>query len=346
MRVDKDLAFILQFENVAWFEDGVVRILDRRIYPMETEYVVCHTHHDVVKAIQDMVTQSGGPYLAASMGMVLAAHECKIKNLDKKETIAFMREAADAIANARPTTSSRMKNIVDQSYAKVIENDWHNHDALIELVKEYAIEEVSGRYSRIEKMGEQLATKVPKGGTVMTQCFAETIVGMLCRHLKLQGKEDVKFITPETRPYLQGARLTASVINDMGFDVHVITDNMPGYIMKEKKVDLFTSASDMITQDGHVINKVGTFQIAVLAHYHGIPYYVTGAPSTIHKDLETIEIEERDHNDVLTHLGKKATMDGVKAYYPAFDITPPQFCSGVITEKGIFSPFDLDSYFK
>lgn len=346
MRIDHELAFILQFENVAWFEDGVVKILDRRVYPMDTSYVTCHNYQEVVKAIQDMVTQSGGPYLAASMGMVMAGHETKIKNLSREETIAYMKKASDDIANARPTTSSRMRNIVDASYERVVENNWENHDELIALLKDYAIEEVSGRYSRIEKMGEQLAHKVPKGGTVMTQCFAETIVGMLCRHLKLQGKEDVKFITPETRPYLQGARLTASVINDMGFDVHVITDNMPGYILKEKKVDLFTSASDMITQDGHVINKIGTFQIAMLAHHYGIPYFVTGAPSVVHKNLDTVEIEERDHNDVLNHLGKKATMDGVKAYYPAFDITPPQYCSGVITEKGIFSPFDLDSYFE
>lgn len=346
MRVDHDLAFILQFENVAWFEDGVVKILDRRIYPMEISYVTCNNYQEVVKAIQDMVTQSGGPYLAASMGMVMAGHEAKVKNLNRQETIAYIKQAADDIANARPTTSSRMRNIVDASYQRAVSDKWENHDELIALLKEYAIEEVSGRYARIEKMGEQLASKVPKGGTVMTQCFAETIVGMLCRHLKLQGKEDVKFITPETRPYLQGARLTASVINDMGFDVHVITDNMPGYILKEKKVDLFTSASDMITLDGHVINKIGTFQIAMLAHHYGIPYFVTGAPSMVHKNLDTVEIEERDHDDVLNHLGTKATMDGVKAYYPAFDITPPQFCSGVITEKGIFSPFDLKSYFE
>ena len=167
----------------------------------------------------------------------------------------------------------------------------------------------------------------------------------MCRKLREFGKEDVKFICPETRPYLQGARLTASVINDMGFSVHVITDNMPGYIMKEKGVDLFTSASDMITKDGHIINKVGTFQIAALCNYHGIPYFVTGNPSEIHESIDTVKIEERNHVEVLSHLGTKVTMDGVKAYYPAFDITPPHLVSGVITSKGMYSSYNLEEYF-
>ena len=98
-------------------------------------------------------------------------------------------------------------------------------------------------------------------------------------------------ICPETRPYFQGARLTASVACDMGFDVTVITDNMPGWVMKEKDVDLFTSAADVITMDGHIINKVGTFQIALAAWYWGVPYFVTGTPNPAHPDLESGEIE-------------------------------------------------------
>lgn len=345
-RIDHDLAFMLRFENVAWFENGKVKILDRRIYPMEVKYVECETHEEVVKAIQDMVTQSGGPYLAATMGMVLAAYETKVKNLNNSETKEFMKKAADKIANARPTTSSRMRKIVDNALSTISESDWENKDDLIGKFREFAISEVSNRYKNIEKMGDIIAEKVPNNGTIMTQCFAETVVGMICRKLKEKGKDTVKFITPETRPYLQGARLTASVIKDMGFDVHVITDNMPGYILKNKKVDLFTSASDMITKDGHVINKVGTFQIAVLCHYHSIPYFVTGNPSEVHESIDDIIIEERDENDVLSHLGKKVTLEGVKAYYPAFDITPPHLVSGVVTNKGMYSPYNLSEYFK
>lgn len=345
-RIDKDLAFILQFENVAWFENGIVKILDRRIYPIKIEYVKCKTHIEVAQAIKDMVTQSAGPYLAASMGMVLAAYEGKEKNLSKEKMKNFLVKAANKIANARPTTSSRMRKIVDDAINYLNDDDFDHPIKVIKKLKHYAISEVTKRYRDVEIMGEIIAQKVPKNGTIMTQCFAETVIGMICLKLKEYGKENVKFICPETRPYLQGARLTASVIKDMGFEVHVITDNMPGYILKNKHVDLFTSASDMITQDGHVINKIGTFQIAALCQYHNIPYFVTGKPSPIHKTIDTIKIEERNHDEILKHLGTKVTLDGVCAYYPAFDITPPNLVSAIVTDKGIFSPYDLTNYFK
>jgi methylthioribose-1-phosphate isomerase len=112
--------------------------------------------------------------------------------------------------------------------------------------------------------------KIPKNPTIMTQCYGDADVGMLLRALRERGDE-AKFFTPETRPYLQGARLTASVICDMGFDVTLITDNMPGYVLGHKHVDLFTTSADVITLDGHVVNKVGTFQIALCANYYGVP---------------------------------------------------------------------------
>jgi methylthioribose-1-phosphate isomerase len=175
--------------------------------------------------------------------------------------------------------------------------------------------------------------------------FGETVIGMMLRACGEQHKQ-VRFICPETRPYLQGARLTASVISDMGFEVFVITDNMPAYIIKEKQVDLFTSAADVITMDGHIINKIGTFQIALAANHFGIPYYVTGTPNQKHPGLDSVNIEERDSEQVLTFMGIRTAKPGVKACYPAFDITPPHLCSGVITNRGVFSPFDLNSYFE
>ena len=131
----------------------------------------------------------------------------------------------------------------------------------------------------------------------------------------------------------------------MDFDVTVISDNMPGSTMRAKKVDLFTSAADVITMDGHIINKVGTFQIALCASYWGIPYYVTGAPNPSHPDLASVSIEERDPELVLEALGTRTTLPGVKGYYPAFDVTPPKLCDGVVTDKGIFAPTDLKRYF-
>lgn len=151
-------------------------------------------------------------------------------------------------------------------------------------------------------------------------------------------------ICAETRPYFQGARLTASVAYDMGVDVSVITDNMPGFIMKEKNVDVFTSAADVITMDGYVVNKVGTFQIALAASYHNIPYFVTGTPNLRHETIDTVKIEYRDPELVMEAMGTKVTKEGVKAYYPAFDITPPKLCNGVVTDLGVFSPYQLKAY--
>ena len=342
-RIDQDLAFLLSLENVAWYEQGKVKILDRRIYPIKTQFVECCSYCDVVTAIKKMVTQSGGPYLAASMGMVLAAYEAR--DLDGEQFSAFMKQAAYELSHARPTTSIRMVKIVEGAL-KVVEDNLQQRSCMVEKLQEYAIDEVTTRYTNIKKIGNRLAELIPINGTVMTQCFAETVIGMMLLRLRELGNKQVKFICPETRPYLQGARLTASVIKDMGFEVTIITDNMPGYVLKEKKVDLFTSAADMITMDGHVVNKIGTFQIALLCNYYGIPYFVTGNPNQKHQTIASVKIEERNPQEVLEFMGIKTTMEGENGYYPAFDITPPSLCNGVITDKGVFSSFDLQRYYK
>jgi methylthioribose-1-phosphate isomerase len=185
----------------------------------------------------------------------------------------------------------------------------------------------------------------PNKGNVMTQCFGETIVGMMLRVAK-EKKKDIKLFCPETRPYLQGGRLTASVCHDQGFDVTVITDNMPAFTMKTKGIDVFTSAADSICLDGHIVNKVGTMQIAIAAHYFGVPYFVTGIPDEALKSIDQVKIEERNPQEVLEFRGIKTTLDGVKGYYPAFDITPPKLISGVVTDRGIFSPYDLKRYYE
>ncbi len=116
--------------------------------------------------------------------------------------------------------------------------------------------------------------------------------------------------------------------------------------MKTKQVDLFTSAADVITMDGHVVNKVGTFQLALLADYYKIPYYVTGSPNSAHPTADTVVIEERDPELALKALEVKVTKDGVKGYYPAFDITPPELVTGVVTQKGIFAPGNLRQFYE
>ena len=344
VRADEGVGFLLRYENVAWYEDGAVRILDRRIYPIRVEYVTCRRHGEVAQAIADMVTQSGGPFLAAAMGMALAAYE--VKDAPEEELLAYLEKAACTLSHARPTTSAKMGRVTERAMnaARQALAAGRTGLELVEALRENAVAQINENYVRYTTIGRLLADKVPRNGTIMTQCFAETVVGTLLRECRERGNA-VKVICPETRPYFQGARLTASVVRDMGFEVTVITDNMPGYAMKEKHVDLFTSAADVITVDGHIVNKVGTFQIALAAHYWGVPYFVTGSPNPSHPDMTSVVIEERDPLLVMDALGTRTTMEGVKGWYPAFDVTPPKLCGGVVTEKGIYSPFDLKRYF-
>lgn len=344
VRADENMGFLLKYENVAWYEDGVVRILDRRIYPVRVEYVECRRHEEVAQAITDMVTQSGGPYTAAAMGMALAAYEAKDRK--EEELLSYMERAAYVLSHARPTTVEKMKRVVEGAMKVVREQvkAGNTGQALVEALFQYAFESINDNYTRYQSIGAYLADKIPLGGTIMTQCFAETVIGTLLNECRKRNNE-IKVICPETRPYFQGARLTASVACDMGFDVTVITDNMPAYVMREKHVDVFTSAADVITMDGHIVNKVGTFQIALAAQYWGIPYYVTGMPNKSHPNVDSVKIELRDPKLVMDAMGTKVTKDGVKGYYPAFDVTPPKLCNGVVTEKGIFSAYNLNAFF-
>lgn len=341
-RQDKDLAFMLQYENVAWFDGGEVRILDRRVYPAKVEFVTCRTHQEVTKAIADMVTQSAGPYTAAAMGMALAAHECRDRSVEGQ--LAWLNDAADNISHARPTTASRLKIITDGCLDAARRAIAAGEDAT-EAIMAHTIEANNLRYSKVRRTAGYLVDMIPDGGTVMTHCFGETIVGMMLKECRDRNKA-IRLFCPETRPYFQGARLTATVCRDMGFDVTVITDNMPAAVMQNEGVDVFTSAADAISLDGYVVNKVGTLQIAIVARYMGVPYFVTGAPDPGHPTVDTVTIEMRDPEFVLQAMGTRTAAWGVKGYYPSFDVTPPHLVSGVVTDSGIYSPYDLPRYFK
>ena len=296
---------------------------------------------EVMQAIRDMVTQSAGPYTAAAMGMALAAYECREKPAE--EQLRFLQAADETISNARPTTYKRMKLVCDGCLeaAKLALREARPVDLAI---REHAVNANNRRYSKVNEIARYLVPLIPDGGTVMTQCFGETIVGMMLKEAKQAGKT-FRLFCPETRPYFQGARLTATVCHEMGFDVTVITDNMPAFVMEREHVDLFTCAADAICLDGYVVNKVGTLQIAICANHFGIPTFVTGAPDIGHETKDTVKIEMRDPEFTLQAMGVRTAAQGVKGYYPAFDMTPPHLISGIVTDRGVFSPFDLHRYF-
>ena len=341
-RSDQGMPFLLKYENVAWFEDGVVKILDRRVYPKKVRFEICKSYKDVVVAIKNLVTQSAGPYTAVGMGMALAAYESK--DLNKKERIQFLEKAEYDLKNSRVTTASRYGKITQRAL-NIATNAINNGDNPIPLIIEDTIKSLNRRYETMQKVGDNLLKVIPEGTTLLTQCYGETIIGTLIRAAKRENK-NFKVICAETRPFLQGARLTASCFAEEGFDTTVITDNMVAEVMSKKKVDVFTSAADTITEDGWVVNKIGTYQIALLSNYFNIPYYVTGIPDKGKETIEDVKIEMRNPEDVLRLFNVKHTQDNVKGYYPSFDATPPKYVTGVVTEKEIFTPENLKDYFK
>ena len=340
-REDYDLAFMLRYENIASYEEGIVKILDRRVYPTTIRFEVCESIMDVRNAIKNMVTQSAGPYTAVGMGMALAARASI--NMNEEDTLRYLKEASHLLATSRPTTEKRYSSITESCIPVALraKEEGRRPD---EAVRDHVYSLNDKRYSKICRISKYLSGEIPDGGSVMTQCFGETIVGMMARTLREEGKK-VRFFCPETRPYFQGARLTATVLSQMGFDTTVITDNMPAFVMEKEHIDVFTAAADAITMDGYVVNKVGTLGISIAAEYFGVKTYITGAPDRFHKKTDEVEIEMRDPKYTLEAMGVKTAIDGVKGYYPAFDITPPSLISGIVTDIGIYNPLDLESYF-
>ncbi len=368
-RQDYEFPFLLKYENVAWYDGQAVHILDRRIYPGRIEYVTCKSYQEVAAAIKAMVTQSGGPFMAAGMGMALAARQIEAGGAfgnggatgapgaagpsnaaaspsggsAEQNFAAQIRHAAYELSHARPTTSAKMSAITQGCAEAAIRAKLEGQPA-DRAVFDYTIELTNERYARSAAQGRYVAEKIADGALIMTQCFAEYDVGSILRECRAQGKT-IKVLCPETRPFFQGARLTASVVHDMGFEVTVITDNMPAWAMKTKGVSLFTSAADVICMDGHIVNKVGTYQIALAASHLHIPYYCTGNPDSGHPTVDSVTIEERDGDEVLKAMGARTAMAGVRGWYPAFDITPPELCTCIATDKGLFAPEDLARHF-
>ena len=340
-RMDQGMPFLLKYENVAWYEDGKVRILDRRVYPTEVRFVACTDYREVVQAIGDMVTQSAGPYTAVGMGMALAAHQVRGQAAEKQT--AFLRQAADELAHTRPTQANRYGQITARA-ADIAETALREGKDPVEAIVEATVESLNRRYSIMQTVGDSLCELIPQGGSILTQCYGETIIGTLIHAAKAQNKE-FRVYCAETRPYLQGARLTAGCFAEMGFDTTVLTDNSIAWAIHEGRIDLFTSAADTITRDGHIANKIGTFQIALLAGEFSIPYYVTGIPDRDKATKDDIVIEMRDPKQVLQIRGITNCVPGVKALYPAFDITPPGLITGIVTDKGVFPPCEIDRYF-
>lgn len=341
LTADEKLPFLLQFQNVARYEDGRVIILDRRVYPARIEFVDCPSYREVAQAIRAMVTQSYGPWAAAAYGMVSAARE--VRGLAPAAARQALEQAAHTLAHARPTTSAGMQAHIAKALAaglQALEAGLDPEAATLAYVENW----LESHYRSDRQTARYAVDLLPNPVRILTQCFADTYIGFVLLEAQRAGKQ-VSLICPETRPYLQGARLTASVARDMDIPVTLITDNMPAYLLSQGLADVFICAADVVTLDGWVVNKIGTFGIALAAHHCNVPFYVTRDPSRSNPTIASVHIEERDPAEVLHAMGVRTAKDGVQGYYPAFDITPPNLVSAVVTSKGVFSPYDLHRVF-
>lgn len=324
-------------DSVRLADDGVL-LLDRRVFPFERTWVHARTVEEVARAIEDMVTQSCGPYFAVLWGMVLAARESE--DLPDPPARRRIHDAGQRLIATRPTNDHpRLAAawVLDAVAAAP-------PGRLVEAALAGARAGDADYRARSRALGEAAAALLPDGARVLTHCWGDLYLTDTVAAAQRQGKR-LGFFCTETRPYLQGARLTAETLAEMGVDTTLITDGMGASLFSEGQVDALLTASDRVTLDGHVVNKVGTLQLAVAAHAFGIPFHALAqAPDSRAPTAAAVPIEYRDGADVLTTLGQRTASTRVRGHYPAFDVTPPRLVTTVVTDQGPFAPHELGTY--
>jgi methylthioribose-1-phosphate isomerase len=332
-------------KTLEW-KKGRLYLLDQKRLPRQESYVKCSTYQQTARAIRDMVVR-GAPAIgvAAAFGMVLGARQWKARS-----QVAFgkhMDQVARTLVATRPTAVNllwaveRMKRGVAAERIPIS----GIQDALEEEARRILEEDLQAN----REMGRQGQILIPDGSSILTHCNAGslatagygTALGVI-RAAREAGKKIHVFVD-ETRPFLQGARLTAWELMKDRIPCTLITDNMAGWLMAQGKVQLALVGADRIAANGDVANKIGTYSVALLCHAHGLPFYVAAPLSTIDLSLGTggeIPIEQREVTEVIAFQGRPLAPKGVKALNPAFDVTPHRYVQAIITERGIIQkPF-------
>ena len=330
--------------TIKW-DNNCIYIIDQRKLPEKKEWLVCRTLQDVVTAIREMAIR-GAPAIgvAAAMGLALGSRTIKTKNCETFRK-RFL-EMAWQMKLARPTAAN-----LRWAVEKMV--------GVVEIMNHNTVEEIKGalkKESQIilerdieinQKIGQNGLQLIPDKATILTHCNAGalatggygTALGVI-RAAHEAGK-DIHVIVDETRPLLQGVRLTAFELIEENIKATVIVDSAAGYFMRKKMIDLVITGADRIASNGDTANKIGSYQLAVLAKENKIPFYVAAPLSTFDPDLKNgdlIPIEERDPREVTSFDGHMLGPEGVDALNPAFDITPAKYISAIITEREILKP--------
>ena len=329
--------------TIDW-KDDVVVMIDQRKLPASEVYVTCRTANEVAKAIKTMVIR-GAPAIGVAAAMGIALGMRRSSATGTRQFTTEFQKLCDLMAATRPTAVNLFWAI--ERMKKAFASSAQNGASVAELKERLEAEARAIHDEDVQScraMGTHGAALVPDSARILTHCNAGalatagygTALGVI-RAAAEQGKR-VAVMADETRPFLQGARLTAWELLKDGIETTVITDNMAGAMMHLGQVDLVVVGADRIAANGDVANKIGTYSVAVLAKEHGIPFYVAAPLSTI--DLETadgsaIPIEERNDREV-THVGAaRMTPEGARIRNPAFDVTPARYVTAIITERGI-----------
>ncbi|MCF2137317.1 MAG: S-methyl-5-thioribose-1-phosphate isomerase [Candidatus Thorarchaeota archaeon] len=327
------------FRTIEWLDSNTVRLVDQTKLPLKVEFIETSSHERIAQAIKIMEIR-GAPAIgaAAGMGMALAALE---SDATSKDALLAALETAAQTLNTRPTAvnltwaTSRMLQVAratDGDVATITQR-------LIEEAKEIAEEDI--RMCR--QIGENALSLIKSGSTIQTICNAGSLatvhlgtVGAVIR-VAHEKYGNIRVYAAETRPRQQGARLTVFEMMEDNIDTTLITDGMIGTVFREGRVDCCVVGADRILRTGHVTNKIGTYTMAITAKYHGIPFYVAAPTSTVdmETDVESVVIEERSADEIRVINGEYITVPTAKVYNPAFDITPPELITAIITDRGV-----------
>lgn len=333
------------FVTLEWTEAGTVRLIDQTRLPTEEVYVECRTIDEVAHAIRTMQVR-GAPAIgvAAAMGLALGAQTLRVSSVE--DFLAGVHKMGGLLAATRPTAVN-LRWAVDRLLALARNSrDLSVSEIQAALVAEARkMREEDIRINRA--MGQHGQALVPDPARILTHCNAGglatagygTAIGVI--RAAAQAGKHVMVWVDETRPLLQGARLTAWELQQAGIPVTLITDNMAGHFMGKGQVDLVIVGADRIARNGDVANKIGTYSVAVLARTHGIPFYVAAPISTLDLNLSDgsqIPIEERAPEEVTQLGGRRVAPAGIRVANPAFDVAPASYVDAIITERGIARP--------
>ncbi len=337
----------MSFRTVYWSKGRVI-LLDQRLLPHRVRYLRLSTVKQVAKAIKDMAVR-GAPAIGVTAAFGLALAASKIRGRSVEDALERMEEAAELLRSTRPTAVNLFWAI--DRVMRVAER-CKSVDELRKRVLEEALRILEEDLERNRSIGRNGARLIDDGDTILTHCNAGalatagygTALGVI-RAAVEEGKK-IRVYASETRPRLQGAKLTVWELMKDGIPVKLITDNMAAFLMQRGEVDKVVVGADrVLAKTGHVINKIGTLSHAIAANRFGIPFIVAAPTSTIdfERTPEEVEIEERDPREVLYVGRERVAPKGVEVWNPAFDITPPDLITYIVTERGVHRPWELEA---